>query len=293
MTDQKLRVGDVFTSFADNVAAINAALPLGEHPEVDPESGLEVCTVCGEPRQMWAKRPSGEPFKARCKCRCERDKEESAEAEKRRVELKKRQEKAFGGKSKRLDFTFERDDGKNAEISRELIEYCENFPELKKEGLGLFLFSPTNGGGKTFFACAVANRLIERGYYVRVTDIMTLRDEMFAADKNAFLSDLCRFDLIVIDDLGTECGGAYTAEAEYRIINKLTDSGVPLVLTSNYTPKELAEHSDRDKKRIYDRVLGVSLPFRVDPPNGQSRRITRCKEIYERYSTGSKQGEAR
>lgn len=248
--------------------------------------GLLRCAVCGEPKEEFFEIPGFGTRKGGCDCRCDRERKAAEEMKKKKEANEKRRQAAFGSvNSKRFSFTFENDDGQNRAVSEQLKLYCDNFKKYRKDGSGLMIYSSSNGGGKTFLACAIANRLIDEGYTVRVSDMLELRDELFKGDKRAFLLELRRNDLVIIDDIGTESANANTLEAEYRIINDLTENYIPLVVTTNYTPKELAESNDRDKRRIFDRILGVCVPVRVDPPNGRSRRIVNCQRLLEDFKS--------
>ena len=155
------------------------------------------------------------------------------------------------------------------------------------------IHSNQNGGGKTFLACAVANDLIDRGYNVLVTDFLTLRDKLF--EPKAFscvtrvdvLNRLCAYDLIVIDDLGTEQTSEFMLEVEYRIIDTLTDALVPLILTTNYTLAELKNTTEISKRRVFDRLLGSCALLSVEQPNGKSRRVERCIELTKKMTEGA------
>lgn len=253
---------------------------------VDPETGFLTCAVCGEPKRAVETLPNGTSFERGRECRCDRQSRETQERERRRKAAADKRRECFGAEqTKRAGFTFEASDGENPEAFAMLRRYCDGFKEYAKDGAGLLLYSTKNGGGKTFAACCVANRLVDDRYSVRVTDLLSLRDALFKnSDKNAFLRDLCaRWSLVVLDDVGAESDNEATVEAAFRIVDALTDAGVPLVVTTNLTPKELAEHSNRAKRRVYDRILGSCVPIKIDPPNGASRRLANCRRLMEDF----------
>ena len=187
--------------------------------------------------------------------------------------------------SKRMKFTFAVDEGRSPEATAALKAYCANFEAHKQAGEGCIIQSVQNGSGKTFFACAVANELIDRGYSVFVTDFLTLRGMISnpksykANDAREFLQKLERNDLIVIDDMGAENATNYTLEGEYYITDYLTDKNIPLIITTNYTKQELLKEENRDKRRVFDRLFGCCGIITVDQPDGRSRRLERCAEL--------------
>ena len=265
-------------------------------PEIKPsegeylKDGLLHCKTCNQPTQTKLERVG----LIRCDCLCKKqEKERKAEKEAREKREKARKTAFERERSKRFDFTFANDDYRNAAVSDTLKKYCENFNEHRKTGTGFVIHSNQNGGGKTFLACAVANDLIDRGYNVLVTDFLTLRDKLF--EPKAFscvtrvdvLNRLCAYDLIVIDDLGTEQTSEFMLEVEYRIIDTLTDALVPLILTTNYTLSELKNTTEISKRRVFDRLLGSCALLSVEQPNGKSRRVERCIELTKKMTEGA------
>ena len=250
--------------------------------------GVYCCGVCNQPVQ-YTTMATGETV--RVKCPCEKTEADRKAEEERRQKVRERRERAFEKKrSMRFEFTFANDDRRNPAASDTMKAYCANFDENKKQGRGIILHSSQNGGGKTYLACAVANDLIDRGYNVLVTDFLTLRDKLwdpksFTVGKRAFLNkvdfmqSLLSYDLIVLDDMGVEQSTEFMTEVEWRIIDYLTDGLVPLIITTNYTLSELRGDDDRDKRRVYDRMLGSCALLSVGHPNGKSRRVERCAEI--------------
>ena len=246
------------------------------------DGGIYYCEKCKRPVQEFV---DGVGL-VRVECDCKRqERERKAAADLRAKREEKRQEAFERKKSKRFDFTFASDDRRNSTASDLLKDYCENFEERRKSGMGYILHSPQNGGGKTFLACAVANELIDKGYRVIVTDFLTLRDKLYDPKAFAFVSKsevlnrLCGYDLVVIDDLGAEQSTEFMLEVEYRVIDSLTDSLVPIILTTNYTLSELKATTDINKRRVFDRIFGACALVSIDPPAGKSRRIEKCIEL--------------
>ena len=263
-----------FIEAVANIATKNPFVPEeGDYQK----GGLWYCGKCNTPKQY--KTPIG--FLAIIDCQCESEKKETEKKKAKKQKADERRKDAFGSdRSRRFLFTFENDDEQSPIVTKQMKAYCENFDEYRKSGTGLLLHSEHNGGGKTFFSCAVANELIDRGYRVKVTDFKKLRDELFSApNKMSYILDLRNHDAVIIDDLGAENNTEHMMEVEYRIIDDLTENYTPLILTTNYTLREMNETTDRDKKRIFDRVFGSCIPVNIEPPEGKSRRLKNCKQI--------------
>lgn len=247
------------------------------------EDGAYRCPICRAP-VSFINALNGELYRQDCEC------DKAAAAEQAAMEKKKKADErrvnAFGNPySKRLGFTFETDDQRNSQASAILKEYCNNFEKHRKNGEGFLIHSPATGGGKSFLAAAVANRLIDDGYTVMVTDFMALRDRLYNptaykfVNKEDFLCRLRSLDFIVIDDLGAGQSSEFALEVEYRVIDTLTDSKVPLIVTTNATLTEIAKETDISKKRVLDRIMGSCRLLNVEPPEGRSRRVEACERL--------------
>ena len=105
---------------------------------------------------------------------------------------------------------------------------------------------------------------------MKLTNFATVADEMWAApDKAGYIADLCKYDLLILDDLGVERKSEYMQEMVYKIVNARYVAGTPVVVTTNLTPDELTKTADLGYARTYDRLLEKCLPIKVD---GRSRR---------------------
>lgn len=219
------------------------------------------------------------------KCKCEEERERAAVNKEKREEIERRRKEAFSSeKTRRFSYTFANDDGGSPTATEALKRYCDNFPEHKKAGEGLLLYSKYNGSGKTFLACAVANALIDKGYRVKVTSFRDIKDELTApnANRKEILRSLRAYDLIVLDDLGAEYNTPFVKEVEYIVIDDLTENFVPMILTTNLIPSDMNKTNDLDLKRIYDRVLGQSGIVKVETADNISRRVKKCNELTEK-----------
>lgn len=236
------------------------------------DDGLIYCSICGQPKEHMI---------GDCKvpviCQCPENKKKAAEERKHRERIEQRRREVFGRKVKRLEYTFKNDDGGDHEASKKAREYCDNFEKYRKIGHGLTFYSPTTGTGKTFLACCVINELISRGYRVKVTEFVTLKDELTRTDKGEYMDRLCSYDLVMIDDLGAENVTGYTNETECYIIDNLTEAGVPLIVTTNYTAAELTGTKDIGRRRIFDRINNVCAVVQLR--RDQSRRLENCRRI--------------
>ena len=235
------------------------------------EDGLLHCRVCGGKRQTIVTLPfeGAKPRTVRCWCNCPTEQDKLREREKQ-IAMEQRLSVCFQGTEEMRGCTFENDDGSgDPQLVQAAKKYAADFPQHLKDGMGLIYYGPV-GTGKTFLAGCIANAVLVQGYKVKMTNFATVADEMWAVpDKAAYIADLCKYPLLILDDLGVERKTEYMQEMVYKIVNARYVAGAPVIVTTNLTPDELTKSADMGYARTYDRLLEKCLPIKVD---GRSRR---------------------
>lgn len=136
-----------------------------------------------------------------------------------------------------------------------------------------------------------ANRLyVKLPPLVRISDPMTvgkatlIRSENRPTDgrktdltasfegRNEYISRLCRYPLLILDDFGMERGTEYGLEQIYSVIDSRYRSHRPLIVTTNLTLQQIQNPPDTAHARIYDRLLEMCAPVRFT--GGNFRRET-------------------
>ena len=259
-------------SIIDN---ISANVPLSEN-EYMGDDGLLHCKVCHKNTQTRIVFMGKEKV-VRCICNC---KKAEMEAEEKRMKLEEyqRRKKVCFAESNMQTWTFENDDRKNPKISDAMMNYVSNFTEFKKDGKGLLLYG-TVGTGKTYYAACIANRLIDEGYSVLMTNFARLTNSIQGTfeGKNEYIDSLQRYTLLIIDDLGAERKSEYMQETVFNIIDARYRSGLPFIITTNLSGEEIKKPQDVGYSRIYDRILERCFPVEV---SGASRRRQNVKDTY-------------
>lgn len=217
---------------------------------------------------------AGRAFRTRCECIEQKEREAEKEAAQQAFEinlLRRWEDSRFAITDFRAD-TFAFDDRKEKKVSAACEKYVEKWDEMCENMYGI-LFTGTVGTGKTFYSHAIANALIARGVSVMVTSIprvlLSLQDGK--TDKLRAIDALDKYQLLVIDDLGTERNSEYSREIVYSLIDRRVQIRLPLIVTTNLTQQEMAEMQDMQLRRIYDRVIAM-CPI-VFAMTGKSRRI--------------------
>ena len=248
------------------------------------KNGLLFCGKCHTAKQVEiiigdkTRRP-------KCICKCEQEKMvKEEEARKRKdlaIRIKRLRNSGFADKSM-MEWTFANDDGENEKLTNAMKNYVNNFSEFRKTSKGkhngLLLYGEP-GRGKTFAACEVANALIDKGYFVLVTNFARLTNTIqgMYEGKQEYIDSLNRYELLVIDDLGAERRSEFMKEMVYNIIDSRYRSGLPMIITTNLSMDEIKNPKDIEYERIYDRILERCFPIEV---KGTSKRRKAIRNSY-------------
>ena len=257
---------------------------LSEDEYVNEQDGLVYCRNCHTPRQAAIRSSDGSimfcpPVLCDCK-RAERDVEDAMREARRRVEEIERLKCECFRDRRLLDFTFDNDKGYNPVISK-AKRYVELFSDMEARGMGLLLWGNV-GTGKTFIAACVANALMEQGVPVYMTNFMRIMNQMMGMtgpDRNAFLDELNRYRLLVIDDLGAEHDSSFAVEQVFSVIDSRCQSGKPMIVTTNLSMAQMRAPRDISHARIFDRVLAHCCPVRIN--NQRIRQQAAARNILE------------
>lgn len=244
---------------------------------IDAKSGLIVCGTCGEPKQHVIEL-AGFKTIVPCVCRCTREQDaarrEQMERQRAAYDAARRRAECFGGDAKKAAFTFSADDQRDARLSRRIRGYAKEFAAYRKNGKGLLLLGPV-GTGKTFYACCIANAVIDAGYSATVTNFAQIANELQGTfDKDQVHSRLRRADLLVLDDLAAERDTSFMQEIVFQVIEERSAVQKPLIVTSNVSVQEFFAPGDLARGRVFSRLAEACIPLSVA---GTDRRLERRK----------------
>lgn len=244
--------------------------------------GLLYCGKCHTPKQTRIS-IDGKVWTPSCMCECEsaRFKEKMERMDREAALEAVKRLRSMGFTETRLkEMTFDRDDDPEGKLSQICRKYVNIFAQMQIRGKGLLLYGHV-GTGKTFYASCIANALIEKGHPCLLTNFATLVNTMSCSyDKQRYIEDLKRFDLLVIDDLAAERETSYMSEIVQNVIDARYRSGKPLIVTTNLTPAELKNPDDIRKARIYSRLFEMCIPVEA---SGSDRRRDALKRNYAEF----------
>ena len=236
--------------------------------------GVRFCGTCHQPKQFWCELPEVGKKLLPIACNCEKSAQEeeqgALELQRFKTWISDEQKKFNVTDYAYRNMTFEGDDRKEPKVSNACRKYVEQWEVMKEDNVGI-LFYGTVGTGKSFFACCIANALLERRVPIAVTNFPRLLNLLQGArDRQELIDHLQRYDLLVIDDLGVERDSSYAAEQVYNVIDARARSQLPMIVTTNLALEELENPGSMQYTRIYDRILEL-CPVRIRL-TGESRR---------------------
>lgn len=150
-----------------------------------------------------------------------------------------------------------RDNIKN--IKEIALSFINNFGDVNEKNL---LFLGNTGLGKTFLSNCIANELLKSGktilYQTAPVMLDTIIDYRF--NKNNTLDiyqNILDVDLLIIDDLGTECMNSMKFSELFNVINtRLLNQNnhvTKTIISTNLSLKDLSQKYD---ERIFSRFVG-------------------------------------
>ena len=240
---------------------------------INPEDGLKYCGKCHTPKEAFfpEKRSFNGIDRHPTDCKCAAEEKERREAEMREYNRRNHIHLLRSEAFKDIPAAAWRFDNAS-DMTPQLAkakQYAENWDSFNREGIGLLLFGNV-GTGKSYAAGCIANALIDRMIsvlYVGMSDVVNRMQGNFGADRDSYLKQIMRPDLLILDDLGAERNTSYGKERVFDVINRRMLTGKPMIITTNIAVSAMQKATDLDDRRIYDRVLEVCVPILFNGEN--------------------------
>ena len=147
-------------------------------------------------------------------------------------------------------------------IKSKCIEFVNNFDDPNTHNL---LFTGNTGLGKTFMSNCIANELIKKGknvlYQTAPVLLETVIDNKMNKYKNSkqddFYKNVLESDLLIIDDLGTECLNSMKLSELFTILNtrllNLNNKVTKTIISTNLNINNIFKNYE---ERIGSRIAG-------------------------------------
>ena len=146
----------------------------------------------------------------------------------------------------------------NIEIIKKISQkFIKNFDDSNEKNL---LFTGNTGLGKTFLSGCIANELLKKGknvlYQTAPVMLDTIIDYRFGKTDNSIYNNLLDVDLLIIDDLGTECMNNMKFTELFTVLNtRLLNSNnkvTKTIISTNLNIQNLFNNYD---ERIVSRLI--------------------------------------
>ena len=145
-------------------------------------------------------------------------------------------------------------------IKKLCLNFIENFDNEEEKNL---LFTGNTGLGKSFLSSCIANEILKKGktvlYQTAPVMLDTIIDYRFGKETSSkdIYDNLLNVDLLIIDDLGTECMNSMKFSELFNIINtRLLNSNNKMTKTIISTNLSLQNLFSTYDERIVSRIVG-------------------------------------
>ena len=147
-------------------------------------------------------------------------------------------------------------------IKQKCIEFVENFDNPNCKNL---LFTGNTGLGKTYMSNCIANELLKRGKIVLYQTAPVLLETVIdckmnkykISSKDDFYKTVLEADLLIIDDLGTECLNSMKLSELFTILNtrllNLNNKVTKTIISTNLSINNIFSNYE---ERIGSRIAG-------------------------------------
>ena len=158
-------------------------------------------------------------------------------------------------------------------LSKEAVSrangYIKNFQDFATDGMGLYIYSKSEGSGKTHLISAIANELMARHNvsvkFVRAVNFFSEMKRNISSDKsdpyvrsNLFESTI-QASVLIIDDLGAGSQSTYVSDLIYELISKRAQSNKVTLFTSKRAFSAL-QYDNSTLMLIQQKCLSITLP---------------------------------
>lgn len=163
-------------------------------------------------------------------------------------------------------------EGQDLERFQKNVATAKNFIKTFNSDYHNLFFYGTVGTGKSFLSGCIAKELIEKGYsviYFSAAGLFeTLSRNMFdyknTEEFRNLHEDLCGCDLLIIDDLGTECLNNATVSMFFSLLNERHLNQKATIISTNLFLEDI---QNRYSERIFSRIMNQYISCKFTGPD--------------------------
>lgn len=224
--------------------------------------GLWHCGHCGNPKQKYI-HCLDRDWLVGFICECQgKDRQKQQERERK---IKERLESCFGN-----DTTHQAEDD---EPMSKRVEFAKKYAEkFTRQSKWLVIYGDV-GTGKSYRAAQICRDVISRDFTAKYTSLSEIERSLWNNDKAEIYKSLDHYDLIVLDDFGSERQTQYTAEIRYNIVDMRYKNGKPIIITTNVAKFDSDDISD---KRVYSRIKEKSIFLKYEGKDRRANALTKA-----------------
>ena len=162
--------------------------------------------------------------------------------------------------------------------------YVENYHNMEREGVGLYIWSTARGCGKSRLASTICNELTNNGVrnkYVSTNDLISEIQASWNDDSVSEYQVIKKYTeprLLILDDFGARSGKSWIDDKLFQIIDDRYQDGKPTIITSNYEVERLPFN----ETRLIDRICDEERYENVKMPQVSVRRLKRGASAFNR-----------
>ena len=159
----------------------------------------------------------------------------------------------------KVKFGSDKSPRENIEIIKQIsLNFINNFDDLNEKNL---LFTGNTGLGKTFLSSCIANEILKKQktvlYQTAPMMLDSIIDYRFGKNSTNIYNNILDVDLLIIDDLGTECINNMKFTELFNIINtrllNQNNKATKTIISTNLSIQNLFNSYD---ERIVSRLIG-------------------------------------
>jgi DNA replication protein DnaC len=162
--------------------------------------------------------------------------------------------------------------GEDLERFHKAVEVSLSFVQDVPETYRNLFFYGTVGTGKSFLSGCIASSILEKGCSVLYFSAVGLFDALsrYTFDKrekesfSGLYRELCRCDLLLIDDLGTEVSSAFVTSQLFALCNERHLGRKATIISTNLNLEEL---QGRYSERVFSRITSYFEICKLSGPD--------------------------